>query len=544
MFIGDELPTDKPRFAERFGYQFNVIRKESIEWLSRQKLATFAFSAGGDFSDIHALAILPANASFFALSLSLLQGLIPISKLPPSFSPRAILYVAPPFRRTHFDSKQVVVHSRQKDLHEVFSFNLYPGPSAKKGIYGVLLNIGEQEGWITAHCSAVEVITPYENRVVIMHEGASGSGKSELLEHVHRESDGSILLGTNVISGEQHHITLPTGCELRPISDDMASCAPSLQKSNGKLTIADAEMAWFVRVNHILTYGTDPDIESLTIHPKLPLVFLNIDAQPGGTALLWDHIEDSPGKRCPNPRVIIPRSIVPKVVNRPVSIDVRSFGVRTPPCTNQQPTYGIIGFLHVLPPALAWLWRLVAPRGHDNPSINDSEHMGSEGVGSYWPFATGRLVTQANLLLRQIIATPKVKYVLCPNQYVGAWKVGFSPQWIMREYVARRGGVWFHAEHVKAARCSLLGYAIRRMVVEGHELDDGFFSVNKQPEVGDEAYDAGARILEDFFHRELRRYYCDELDSLGKTVIDCCLSRGTLADYLSILEGSPIVIDD
>ena len=74
------------------------------------------------------------------------------------------------------------VHSRHTDLHEVFSYNLYPGPSAKKGIYSVLLDIGEQEGWVTAHASAARVITPYENEMVMMHEGASGGGKSELLQ--------------------------------------------------------------------------------------------------------------------------------------------------------------------------------------------------------------------------------------------------------------------------------------------------------------------------------------------------------------------------
>ena len=84
-----------------------------------------------------------------------------------------------------------------------------------------------------------------------------------------------------------------------------------------------------------------------------------------------------------------------------MAVDVRSFGVRTPPCTREKPTYGIIGLFHLLPPALAWLWRLVSPRGHDNPSIVDAEGMESEGVGSYWPFATGRRVTQANLLLEQ-----------------------------------------------------------------------------------------------------------------------------------------------
>jgi hypothetical protein len=308
--------------------------------------------------------------------------------------------------------------------------------------------------------------------------------------------------------------------------------------------VTDAETGWFIRVNHIVNYGTDPDIESLTIHPKSPLLFLNIEAQPGSTALLWEHTEDEPGRPCPNPRVIIPRALVPNVLSRPVSIDVRSFGVRTPPCTRESPSYGILGLFHVLPPALAWLWRLVAPRGHDNPSITDSEHMSSEGVGSYWPFATGRMVTQANLILQQILATPKVQYLLCPNQHVGAWKVGFMPQWIMREYIARRGGVWFHADQIAPARCNLLGYAIKRIMVEGQELDEPFFAVDKQPEVGEVAYDAGATLLRDFFRKELRPYLAPDLDPLGRTIIERTLNGATLADFCTLIPGSPVVVDD
>ncbi len=73
------------------------------------------------------------------------------------------------------------------------------------------------------------------------------------------------------------------------------------------------------------------------------------------------------------------------------------------------PTYGIIGMFHKLPPALAWLWRLVAPRGHANPTIVATEGMSSEGVGNYWPFATGRRMDQANLPLNQITESPKVR---------------------------------------------------------------------------------------------------------------------------------------
>ncbi len=45
-------------------------------------------------------------------------------------------------------------------------------------------------------------------------------------------------------------------------------------------------------------------------------------------------------------------------------MDVRSFGVRMPPTPARSPTYGIMGMMHIIPPALAWLWRLVAPRGY------------------------------------------------------------------------------------------------------------------------------------------------------------------------------------
>src|SRR5690606_37880354 len=120
--------------------------------------------------------------------------------------------------------------------------------------------------------------------------------------------------------------------------------------------------------------------------PSQPLLFLNIEGRPGATALPWEHVEDEPGKPCPNPRVIIPRCIVPRAVEGEIDVDVRSFGLRTPPCTAEHPTYGIVGLFHVLPQALAWLWRLVAPRGHASPSIIQSEGMAAEGVGSYWPF--------------------------------------------------------------------------------------------------------------------------------------------------------------
>jgi hypothetical protein len=312
-----------------------------------------------------------------------------------------------------------------------------------------------------------------------MHEGASGGGKSEMLQHIVREQNGEVVIGENLLTQEKRAINLPIFCSFGPVTDDMALCPPQLQRDNGKLRVLDAENAWFIRTDSITEYGDDPTLEKLTINPPKPLLFLNIEATPDSTALIWNHIEDEPGKPCPNPRVVVPRDIVPGVVNKPVTVDVRSFGVHMPPCTKENPNYGIIGLFHVLPPALAWLWRLVSPRGHGNPSIVDSGGMQSEGVGSYWSFATGRMVQHANMLLDQIIKNPRIGYALVPNQHIGVWKVGFKPQMLMREYHTRRGNAKLRRDQYQDARCSLLGYELNYLTIEGAKIPSRFLKVYK-----------------------------------------------------------------
>lgn len=538
MVVADNLPTDKTRFSERFDQPFETLRQEIFDWLALQDLVVLAFRAGGVVPGVGGVLIAPVNAAFFAAGLADLQSMIPASEIPDDFTTKALIYLAPPFRHTFCEGRQVVVHNRGDELHEVYSLNLYPGPSAKKGIYGVLLHVGEREGWTTLHGSTVEVVTPYDNIVTIMHEGASGGGKSEMLEYPHREIDGRLVLGENVVTHERRYLSLTQGCALHPVTDDMALCHPQSDNGSGRVCVTDAEDAWFVRVDHITDYGIAPDLERICIHPPEPLVMLNIDAVPASTSLIWEHTEDEPGKPCPNPRVILPRRIVPDVVDRPVEVDVRSFGVRTPPCTRSNPSYGILGFMHYLPPSLAWLWRLVSPRGHANPSITDSEGMTSEGVGSYWPFATGRRVDQANLLLSQICETPKTRFVLTPNQHVGAWRVGFMPQWLSREYLARRGGARFRSEQLAPARCPLLGYALYFMQVEGTQIPHWLLEVNQQSEVGDDGYDAGAEMLWDFFCRELQPLATHpDLLAEGREIIDVCFSRGSLADFQAVLNS-------
>lgn len=535
LVVADDQPSDKPQYKDRFGEPFDSVRAATFGWLKQQELIILPLYTGGRELGYPTMLVCPKNAAFFCGALADLQEMLAGHRVPLDFSPQAMLYIAPPFRHTHFDGKQVVVHNRHNDLHEIFAYNLYPGPSAKKGAYGVLIHQGEQEGWLTAHASTVQVVTPYDNVVTILHEGASGGGKSEMLEPIHREPDGLVLLGRNLVTGERRTLSLPRTCDLRPVSDDMALCHPSLQGAGDRLVVMDAENAWFLRFNHITHYGTDPYWEGLCCHPAEPLLMLNLDGKPGATALIWEHTEDSPGKPCPNPRVIMPRRLVPNVVDDPVPVDVRSFGIRTPPSSREQPNYGILGLLHILPPALAWLWRLVSPRGHANPSITESEHMSSEGVGSFWPFATGRRVTQANLLLRQIQQTTKTRHILVPNQHVGAWEMGFTPQWLAREYLARRSGARFRRDQITPARCPLLGYAMNSMQIEGTAVPHWFLETQTQPELGLDGYDAGAELLYQFFHRELPQYLEPDLDPLGRHIIKCCLDNGTLGDLESLM---------
>ncbi|GAA2518290.1 DUF4914 family protein [Rarobacter incanus] len=542
MRIADNLPSDKPRFKDRHGEEFAQTKAETLAWLSEQELLVVPFKAGSLRFGYASLAVMPRNAAFFATALVDLQGFVTLDELP-EFSPRSILYVAPPFRHTHFDGKQIVVHDRTESLHEIFAYNLYPGPSAKKGVFSALLDIGDQEGWLTAHASSVRVTTPYENETVIMHEGASGGGKSEMCQEIRREDDGRVLLGYNIVTDEPYAITLSETSKLAPITDDMTLCHRDLQRSDGLLTVADAEEGWFVRVDGLTQYGEDPTFERECIHPAEPLVFFNIHGVPGATCLPWEHTPDSNGKPCSNPRVVIPRNQIQNIINEPQQVDVRTFGVRMPACTTDNPSYGIMGICHVIPPALAWLWRLIAPRGDKNPSIGataaeaetiKSGGMVAEGVGSFWPFSTGTKVRAANLQLEQILNAPRTRYVLTPNQHIGAYKVGFAAEWLTREYLARRGQGKIRDDLLTPARCPLFGYALKELKIDGQQVRPTLLTPEFQSKVGVEAYDKGAKILTEFFKSELKQFLTPELDPRGRAIIEVCLNDGTLEDYLAL----------
>ena len=129
--------------------------------------------------------------------------------------------------------------------------------------------------------------------------------------------------------------------------------------------------------------------------------------------------------------------------------------------------------------------------------------------------------------------SPNTTNVLIPNQHIGAYHVGFMGEWLSREYLARHLGT-VRAKHLVPARCALFGYALDEMKLDGQFVRQTFLRPETQSKLGTEGYDAGAKILADFIKEQVAQFVCDDLDPLGKEIIDCCLHDGTLDDYLAL----------
>lgn len=84
-------------------------------------------------------------------------------------------------------------------------------------------------------------------------------------------------------------------------------------------------------------------------------------------------------------------------------------------------------------------------------------------------------------------------------------------------------------------------FALQQLIIEGQRGPLSMLQVDKSMTVGEQAYDIGAAELEAFFRHQLGRFTVPDLDPLGKRIIDCALSRGTVADYESLNQGEPVV---
>ena len=76
LFIGDSQPTDKETYEHHFGQSFATVRQAALDWLKTQELVVFGFTAGKPGMGLNAVAVAPANAGFFALSLAMLLGAV------------------------------------------------------------------------------------------------------------------------------------------------------------------------------------------------------------------------------------------------------------------------------------------------------------------------------------------------------------------------------------------------------------------------------------------------------------------------------------
>ncbi len=85
MLIADDKPTDQQRYRDRMGVEFSSLREETFDWLARRDLAVLYFQTGRLGLGEDAAAVIPVNATFFALGLALMQGILAPDNLPPDF---------------------------------------------------------------------------------------------------------------------------------------------------------------------------------------------------------------------------------------------------------------------------------------------------------------------------------------------------------------------------------------------------------------------------------------------------------------------------
>ena len=59
-----------------------------------------------------------------------------------------------------------------------------------------------------------------------------------------------------------------------------------------------------------------PSMSASPSTPRSPSCSSTLQGVPRATCLLWEHTLDSDGKPCPNPRVIIPRRLIPHIADQ------------------------------------------------------------------------------------------------------------------------------------------------------------------------------------------------------------------------------------
>ena len=108
-------------------------------------------------------------------------------------------------------------------------------------------------------------------------------------------------------------------------------------------------------------------------------------------------------------------------------------------------------------------------------------------------------------------------------------------EWVSREYLARHIGDGEARSTLVPARCALFGYALDEMKLDGQYRPSDL----PAPRDAVEARHRGLRRRREDPHRLLQGAghavsSRDDLDPLGRQIIECCLHDGTLDDYLAL----------
>jgi len=112
----------------------------------------------------------------------------------------------------------------------------------------------------------------------------------------------------------------------------------------------------------------------------------------------------------------------------------------------------------------------------------------------------------------------------------GAYKVGFYPQWIVREYISRNEGATFDPSQMVESPCVLLGHTLNYLELDQEEIPSYLLDVRLQPEVGEKGFTEGAKLLTEFFKKELEQYLTPELNPIGRRIIECFCNDGTIEE--------------
>jgi hypothetical protein len=104
-----------------------------------------------------------------------------------------------------------------------------------------------------------------------------------------------------------------------------------------------------------------------------------------------------------------------------------------------------------------------------------------------------------------------------------------------REYLSRKGGARFNPDAFERSRCSLLGFSPVGVKIDGVFVSRRLIHTNLQPDVGSEGYDAGAKLLADFFKNEVKKFLVPELNPLGRKIIHACMEDAKAEDYAALI---------